>query len=39
MTKENCSEFRLVMEESFKVFRRDLGKGSIGWGKDSEGTL
>jgi hypothetical protein len=33
------SEFWLVVEESIKIFGRDLGKGSLGRGKDSEGTL
>jgi hypothetical protein len=39
VAEENCGEGWLVLEESFKIFGRDLGKGLIGRGKDGEGTL
>jgi hypothetical protein len=39
VTEENCGEGWLVLEESFKIFGRDLSEGLIGWGKDGEGTL
>jgi hypothetical protein len=39
VTEENCGESWLVLEESFKIFWRDLGEGLIGRGKDGEGAL
>ncbi len=39
VSEENCGEGWLVLEESFKIFGRDLSKSLIGGGKDGEGTL
>jgi hypothetical protein len=39
VAEENCGEGWLVLEESFKIFWRDLSEGIVGWRKDGEGTL